>query len=122
MDMKIVIPSIGEKGLEDSVAEHFGRCAAFTVVEIDMDKKKIENVKVEKNPYYEQHMPFAVPEFIATLKPDLLICAGAGHRAITMFNNLGISFIYGCSGKVKDIVNDFMGGKLEGAENVCKHI
>ena len=43
--MRIVIPSIGEKGLEDSVAAHFGRCAAFTVAEVDIDKKEIVSVQ-----------------------------------------------------------------------------
>jgi len=46
--MKIAIPTRGEKGLEDSVSDVFGRAETFTILEI-VDGS-IVNVEVAKNP------------------------------------------------------------------------
>ena len=37
--MKIAVPTMGEKGLEESIADHFGRCPTYTILDenVDMD-------------------------------------------------------------------------------------
>ena len=117
--MRIVIPSENQGGLEDKVAVHFGRCPAFTVIEAENDEiKKVETVK---NPYFEQHMPFAVPAFLSTLKPDYVLCAGAGPRAVQALEEHGIEPIPGCSGSIKDVVESFLKNSLERSKNICEH-
>lgn len=46
--LRIAVATAGEKGLRDKVSHTFGRAETFTIVEID--KKKIVNVKVLRNP------------------------------------------------------------------------
>jgi predicted Fe-Mo cluster-binding NifX family protein len=118
--MKIIIPSAEQGGLDDGLASHFGRCPVFTVVEVE--NGKVKDVGVVENPYFEQHMPFAVPGFLATLKPDLVICSGVGPRAIDELERLGIKFIYGCEGKVGEVIDAYLKDKLELKGNVCEHV
>jgi len=46
--IKLAIPTMGEKGIEDVVAEVFGRAEVFTIIEV-VDGS-IVNVKTVKNP------------------------------------------------------------------------
>ena len=46
--LRIAIPTHGERGLEDTVAEVFGRAKTFTIV--DVDGERVEAVNVLGNP------------------------------------------------------------------------
>lgn len=46
--MKLAIPTKGDKGMEDSVSDVFGRSEIFTI--IDISNGSIGNVQVVKNP------------------------------------------------------------------------
>ena len=46
--MKLAIPTKGDKGLEDSVSDVFGRAETFTILEIA--NNSIVNVEVVRNP------------------------------------------------------------------------
>lgn len=116
--MRIVISSEGG-GMKGDVAHHFGRCPEFVLV--DAEEKKIMASKVVRNPYFEQHVPFAVPRFLSSFKPAILITGGIGPRAIDMFDSLGIKVVFGVGGKIKNAVSDFLDGKLKVGENICEH-
>jgi len=46
--LRIAVPTCGDRGLEDTVAEVFGRAKTFTMV--DVDGERVESVKVLGNP------------------------------------------------------------------------
>jgi predicted Fe-Mo cluster-binding NifX family protein len=116
---RIVITSEG-KGLEDSVSMHFGRCPYFIVVETDGGDMKSH--KAVENPYFENHVPFAVPEFISKLRPDVLITGGIGPRALQVFESMNIKVIHGFSGKNSEAVERYMKGGIESDLNPCEHV
>ena len=117
--MKLMF-SVENNDLDSEIAEHFGRCPFFILVTVE--NKEIKDFEVIENPYLENHQPFAVPKFIAEIKPDVFLCKGIGPRAITALSELKIDLIYGCSGKVKEVVNDFINDKLSNSINVCHHV
>lgn len=118
MKEKIVVPSSTDGGLDDLVSKHFGRCPCFTLVgTVDKD---IEGAAVHKNPHFREHIPYAVPAFIATLKADTLITGGIGPKAIEKFDSYRIKVVTGASGTVKKAVDDYFAGRLFERKS-CKH-
>ena len=109
--MKVVISSLGED-LESDVDERFGRCSYFLV--IDIENKEIKDVKTIENTARMQAggAGITAAEIVANEKPDAIITGNIGPKAFQIFEQLGIK-IYQGHGKIKDVVQDFMEGKLE---------
>ena len=109
-DLKVCIPTIGNKGLDNLVGEHFGRVPTYTIVDL-------ENNDVKVIPNTSDHMGGQghPPHIMASEGVNVLICRGLGRRAITMFEELGIDVYIGASGTVKDALDEFKKGKLQKA-------
>ena len=117
MKMRIAFASEENKGLDSQLAFHFGRCKYYIFV--DIEDKKIKNVEVKENQFFENHQPGVVPQFIADEKANVIIAGGMGPRAIDWFKRLGVKPITGVSGKIKDVLNDYLEGKFSEA-TPCK--
>ncbi|MFO7677002.1 MAG: NifB/NifX family molybdenum-iron cluster-binding protein, partial [Thermoplasmatota archaeon] len=39
--MKICVPTMGNKGLEENIGEHFGRVPTYTIVDVENNKVKV---------------------------------------------------------------------------------
>jgi len=116
--MRIAIPINENKGLESTIAEHFGR--ALFYIFIDISNSKITSFTIEKNEFTE-HSPGLIPKFLHSRGVNVVIARGMGWRAREWFNKLGISVITGAYGRVKDILNLFLSGKLESKPFEPKH-
>ncbi len=116
--MRIIVTSDGN-GFEGNVSSHFGRCPEFVLVEAE-GKGVISTTSV-KNPYFKEHIPFAVPEFLIGLKPNVIITGGMGHRAISEFKTREIEVITGAEGTIRETISKFLEGKLERGNNACEH-
>ena len=114
--MKICIPTMGERGLDDNVGEHFGRVPNYTIV--NLDNKKVKVISNDSHHTGGQGYP---PEIMAKEGVDVMVCRGLGRRAITMFSELGIDVYIGTSDTVKDAISAFKQGKLQKASmsNAC---
>jgi predicted Fe-Mo cluster-binding NifX family protein len=109
-NMKICLPTIGEKGLDNQIGEHFGRVPTYTIVDINTnDVKVIENTSEHMG---GQGHP---PEIMAREGVNIMVCRGLGRRAIMMFEQLGIDVYIGASGTVRDAIELFKQGKLQKA-------
>ena len=117
--MKIAFASEENKGLESRMAYHFGRCPYYVFVEVE--NGQIKSVETKQNPYFNSHAPGVVPEFIASQGAKVIIAGGMGPRAIDLFNRLGVQPITGVSGVVRDVLNDYLAGKLADAEPCDEH-
>ena len=115
--MKICIPTMGDKGLDEFVSEHFGRAPTFTVV--DMETKE---VKVISNTSEHFGGVGHAPEIISEARAEVTLCSGLGPRAIGMFEQIGIEVYVGASGTVKDAIGAFQAGMLHEATDAdaCK--
>ena len=114
--MKVCIPSLGNRGLDEDIGEHFGRVPTYTLVDTETNEIKIiDNVSEHMG---GQGYP---PEIIAKTGAEVLVCSGLGRRAVMMFEELGIMVYVGAQGKVKDAIQLWKDNRLEPAtdENAC---
>ena len=117
--MKICIPTMGEKGLDNVVGEHFGRVPTYTIVDLETNE-----VKVISNTSEHMGGEGYPPEIMSREGVNIMACRGLGRRAIMMFEELGIDVYIGASGTVKDTIEAFKQNKLQkaGAGDACgKH-
>ena len=109
--MKIAIST--DNGM---VAAHFGRCAQYTIV--DIENLKVETQKVLDSP---GHAPGAIPEFLKEKGCTLIIAGGMGQRAKELFRQSGIDWIIGVRGEVDAVINDYLNDTLVVGESSCEH-
>ncbi|MCK4888845.1 MAG: NifB/NifX family molybdenum-iron cluster-binding protein [Candidatus Aminicenantes bacterium] len=109
--MKIAIATEGE-----IVAQHFGRCSSYTIVEAE--DGKVMKREVIANP---GHAPGFLPKFLSELGVDFILSGGMGQKAITLFHHQGVEPIVGVSGSIDDVINNFLNGELETGESDCDH-
>lgn len=116
--MRIAFASEDRLGLEGQVSMHFGRCPYYTFLEVE--NGAIKSCQVINNPYFGNHVPGKVPEFIRSQKAEVMIAGGMGPRAIEFFDGYGIEAITGAMGKIKDVLEAYLRGELRGA-GACHH-
>jgi len=107
-----------DAGLESELSAHFGRCPYYTVVEVEGNQ--IIKSEVLKNPYFNNHQPGAVPNFIRSQNVHVMIAGGMGPRAIDLFNQFGIEVATGVQGQVKNVTAAYLDGRVSGVFP-CEH-
>jgi predicted Fe-Mo cluster-binding NifX family protein len=106
--------ALATDGLE--VAQHFGRCPAYTLVEINDHKV---GIKMEiPNPGHE---PGFLPRFLGEKRVSCVIAGGMGPKAQDLFAEQGISTITGITGFVEDVIESYLSGNLIEGESFCEH-
>jgi len=105
--MKVGIPSMGEKGLDEQVGQHFGRVTHYTIVDLENDK-----VNVIQNTSHHMGGQGNPPELLAKEDVHTMICQGLGRRAISLFNDYNITVYIGATGTVRNAVTQFKNGTL----------
>ena len=108
--MRICIPTLGQNGLDERIGEHFGRVPTYTIIDLETDE-----VTVIPNTSHHMGGSGNPPELMAQGGVDVMICQGLGRRAISMFEDLGITVYIGASGSVKDAIKMFQEGTLQKA-------
>lgn len=106
------------QGLDGLMSGHFGRCPYYTLVDVDVNE--IKDVSVIENPYFSSHIPGQVPRFINEQKANVMIAGGMGPMAIDLFSGFGIEVCTGVSGKVKDVLEAYLNGRVQGTA-ACAH-
>jgi len=100
---------------KDRVSMHFGRCEKYIL--FDIKNKEIINKIEVPNPGHE---PFFLPKFLAEKGVNLLITSGIGPRAINLFNELDIKVISNVEGKVEDVIEKYLEGKIDERLEPCE--
>jgi predicted Fe-Mo cluster-binding NifX family protein len=111
--MRIAISADNNDGLDSIVSPHFGRCPHFVLV--DMEEREVKAVRAVENPYYGNHRPGQVPALINSYDVNVMLTGGMGHRAIMFFEQFGIQPVTGAAGSVRQSLERYLGGGLEGA-------
>jgi predicted Fe-Mo cluster-binding NifX family protein len=115
--MKICIPTMGEKGLDETVGEHFGRVPTYTIIDSETNE-----IKVIPNTSHHAGGVGYPPEILARQGVELMLCRGLGRRAINMFEESGIDVFIGATGTVRDTIEAFKQNKLQKAtsDDACR--
>ena len=108
--MRVGVPTDGNRGMDESIGEHFGRVQTYTLIDIESEK-----VRVIPNTSNHMGGDVAPPELLRKEGVDVLVCRGIGRRAISMFSEFGIDVFIGASGTVSDALEEFKTGKLHKA-------
>jgi predicted Fe-Mo cluster-binding NifX family protein len=108
--MKVGIPSMGGKGLDEQVGQHFGRVSHYTIIDLDTD-----DVQVIPNTSHHMGGNLEPPELLKKQGVNIMLCSGLGRRAITLFEQMGIDVYIGATGKVRDAVAAYRQGNLQQA-------
>jgi ATP-binding protein involved in chromosome partitioning len=112
--MRIAIPLDQGK-----VAEHFGHCEQFAI--IDAEKQNLNNLNIQKTEP-PPHEPGKLPEWLRQHGAKLIISGGMGSRAQNLFKKHGIDVIIGATDQTpQDLVKQYFQGKLSSGENLCDH-
>jgi len=86
--MLIAIPSDEPGGMDAAISEHFGHCAAFTLVRVDSGE--IGEVSVVPNTAHEQGGCMAPVMLLKQSDVDTLLAGGMGMRPLAGFQQVGI--------------------------------
>ena len=105
-------------GLESEMSMHFGRCPYYMM--LDVEGTEVVKTEAIENPFFNGHVPGAVPEFINKQNVNVMIAGGMGPKAIDMFGGFGIDVITGVAGKVGNVLKAYLDGKVSGTA-ACKH-
>ncbi|MDP3027642.1 MAG: NifB/NifX family molybdenum-iron cluster-binding protein, partial [Nanoarchaeota archaeon] len=102
--------------LESEVDARFGRCNYFLIVEIE--NKKIKDFKAIENTGKDQMGGAGITagEILAKQQVDAIITVNLGPRAFSVFEQFKIK-IYQGEGKVKEVIQKFLDGKLKQISN-----
>jgi len=98
------------------VSAHFGRCPAYTFVEIQ-DGKIIQRSEIP-NP---GHQPGFLPVYLSQMGVNAIIAGGMGPRAQGLFAEKNIQTIIGVQGRVDEVIERFLRQELEAGQDLCDH-
>ena len=115
--MKIVVPTNNRKGLEDKIAEHFGRCLTYTFL-----NEKGEVVEIIENTSEHMGGKGLPPELMKKHGANILLCGDLGPRALALCSQLGIDVYVNQSETVKEIFEMWKNNKIKkaGPEDICE--
>lgn len=109
--MKVAVSSEG-KSLEDKVSEVFARAPYFIIAEIEKGKiKSFEAIKNEASNRMGGAGIFA-SQLVAEKGVKAVITKNIGPRAFEVLNQFNIK-VYSGKGTIKEVLEDFISGKLE---------
>ncbi len=118
MTKRIVVPTIGQGGLDDNLAQHFGRAPYFTAVDLD-DNGEVTNVKVVSNVGEHAGGMGHAHDNILDLQPNVILVYGMGPRGLNTFQNAGISVLQANANTVKEVIASYKNGELRALTEGC---
>jgi predicted Fe-Mo cluster-binding NifX family protein len=112
--MRIAIPMT-----DGLLAQHFGHCEKFALVDVDLATKEITASTEVEAP---EHQPGLLPPWLKERGVDLVIAGGMGSRAHTLFQAASIEVLTGApAAPAAAIVRQYLEGKLVTGGNACDH-
>ena len=107
--MLACIPTNGSAGLEDTVCDHFGSAATFTL----FNSETGEITVLDNRNAHHTHGTCHPMNHLAKYKIDAVVCVGMGRRAIEALNSEGIRIYHSGSKKVSEVVEFIKAGNLQ---------
>jgi predicted Fe-Mo cluster-binding NifX family protein len=111
--MKIAMPKSG-----DMINQHFGRSESFAIITLEDDKiTDIDEVDASRL----AHNHGGLANLLVSSDVTIVITGGIGGGMYSALQEMGLKVIRGASGRIKDIIEDYLSGRLEDVENSCEH-
>ncbi len=112
--MRIAIPIA-----EGRLAQHFGHCEKFALVDVDpVTRQTTASTEVTA----PEHQPGLLPPWLKERGVTLVIAGGMGARAHSLFQTASIEVLTGASSETAaTLVQQYLDGKLVTGANGCDH-
>ena len=111
--MKIAIPTRG-----NVVDDHFGHCEAYTVFNIDGNKKIISSEMLPSPQGCGCKSNIA--SVLKEMGVSVMLAGNMGNGALNVLNSHGIEVYRGCSGDVRQLTEVFLQGEVGDSGEGCK--
>jgi predicted Fe-Mo cluster-binding NifX family protein len=112
--MRIAVPVSNGR-----LAQHFGHCEKFALVDVDPVTKKITASTEVEAP---EHQPGLLPPWLKERGVNLIIAGGMGSRAHSLFQEASIEVVTGApSDSAAAIIRQYLDGILVTGDNACDH-
>ena len=106
--MKICLPTTGKNGLSETVHDHFGSAAYFTIYDTEAKSVQI----IENDNQHHAHGACQPLGRISGLGVDAVLTSGMGRRAVQLLNQGGIKVFLLAGDTVQQAVDKFSSGEL----------
>jgi len=116
---RIVVPTIGQEGLNANLAQHFGRAPYFTAVDLN-DKGNVTNVKTVPNVGEHAGGRGHAHNNILELQPNVIIVYGMGPRGLNTFQSAGIAVLRANANTVNEVIVAYKDDKLQELTEGCQ--
>jgi len=110
--MKICVPTIGKKGLDEIVSKSFEKATTYTII----DNKNNEISVIDNTSEYLDGQNNLL-KIIAQTNANIVLIGGLSGKAKAMFENLAIRVFIGASGTVREAIQLLRDGKLQEVTN-----
>jgi predicted Fe-Mo cluster-binding NifX family protein len=112
--MRIAIPIA-----DGRLAQHFGHCEKFALVDVDpVTKQTTASTEVAA----PEHQPGLLPPWLKERGVNLIIAGGMGTRAHSLFETVSIEVLTGAPAETPaTLVREYLDGRLITGENACNH-
>ncbi len=111
--MKIAIPKDGEM-----VNQHFGQSKHFLIVSVEnkqiTDRKEISSEAL-------QHNHAGLSGLFCSEGVSVVITGGIGQPAVMALKEKGLQVIKGASGRIEEVLEKYLSGKLADQNVTCSH-
>ena len=107
---KVCVPTAGRGGLNDAVGEHFGRVPSYTI--FDTETQSVDVIDNTSEHAGGSGLP---ADILSKLGIDVLLCRGAGRRALSIFGEKGIEVCVGVDGTAGEAIYAWKAGNLSSA-------
>ena len=114
--MRLGITLEDQSGLQGSVAQHFGQCKYFFL--LDIENNKVKNSRIVENTAVHGGGGCVAVDELLKYSVTHVIAGGMGGGAQQKFAQAGVK-VFGYSGKAKDAIDDFLTNKIGGL-SACK--
>jgi len=107
---RVCVPTAGRGGLDDAVGEHFGRVPSYTI--FDTETQSVDIVDNTSEHAGGSGLP---ADILSKLGIDVLLCRGAGRRALDILGTNGIEVCVGVDGTAGEAIDAWKAGSLASA-------
>lgn len=112
--MRIALPIA-----DGTLAMHFGHCAQFALVDVDVAAKQVIKTEMVDAP---EHQPGLLPRWLGERGANVIIAGGMGSRAQMLFAEQGIQVIVGApADSLDNLVAAYLNDSLQSGANICDH-
>jgi len=111
--MKVAIPTHSGK-----VDDHFGHCEYFTVYTVN-NEKEITNEESFASP----NGCGCKSDIVEKLSNDgvkVMLAGNIGGGAVNKLSSHGIAVVRGCSGDIKNVLNEWLKGNIKDTGDLCQ--